>query len=111
MSSFDDTVLETIEIVVRNVFGGDAAEIIFQYLSESGAEGPYDRLRIVSEILHKTVDSGAVIIEDLILDTLYSKYRQELAWNKDYTFTDYITELRKKLKERKLNETPLLVNS
>ena len=36
MQKFDDVLIGTIDEVVRNVFKDDIAEVIFQYLKESG---------------------------------------------------------------------------
>jgi hypothetical protein len=55
--------------------------------------------------LPKVLGSGSIIIEDLILETLYSKYNLDIVWKKDYRFADYLTNLRKQTtKEPSANE-------
>jgi len=52
------------------------------------------KVEVFSEALGKTLGSGAVIIEDLILESLHSRLRLELRWKKGYGFSDYIKDLR-----------------
>lgn len=101
MPSFNDTVMETIEEVMREVLKDDKAEIIIQYLDESSSKMLDERIEIFADALPKILNVGHVIIEDLILETLYSKYELDLVWKSDYKFTDYIMELRKQIKREK----------
>jgi hypothetical protein len=96
MLIFKDTVRQTIEEIIRNVFEDDeTAETIFQYLNKIGTNTPDSDARIITDALPKIFGSGSVIIEDLILETLYAKYNLDLVWKKDYTFADYVLELKK----------------
>ena len=100
MLSFDDTVMEIIEEIIRNVFENDeTAEVILQYLNKNDSKTLDERLQIFADALPKILDEGYVIIEDLILETLYSKYGLNSAFEKD-KFTDYIVELRKQKEEK-----------
>ena len=58
-----------------------------------------EKLRILEGVLPKILEEGYVIIEDLILETLYSKYGLNSVFEKD-KFTDYIIELRKQKEEK-----------
>ena len=95
MPSFDDTVVETIEEIIRNVFeDNETAELILHCLN-SNTDKPLDeRLQIFTAALPKILGLGYVIIEDLILETLYSKYGLTSVFKKD-NFASYIKELSK----------------
>jgi len=89
--------METINEVIRNVFEGETAEIILQCLKEKENDPKKieERVQTFTDALPKILGVGAIIIEDLILETLYSKYGLELVRKKDYTFTYYVNELMK----------------
>ena len=98
MQRFNDVLVETIDEIIRNVFEDEIAKIIFRYLKTGS---PLDKkVQIFSDVLPKILGEGHIIIEDLILETLYSKYKLELKWKKDYSFTDYIMDLSKQVKKR-----------
>lgn len=94
MRGFDDVLTKTINEVIRNVFEDETAKIIFEYLNESNSKNLDEKVRVFTNALPKILGVGSVIIEDLILETLYSKYGSELKWRKGYRFADYIIELR-----------------
>ena len=91
--SFDDIVTKTIIDVIRNVFKDDTAEVILEYFKDHNSKKLDERLRIFTDDLPKILGTGSVIIEDLILETLYSKFESELKWKKDYRFEKYVIEL------------------
>lgn len=100
MLIFKDTVRQTIEEIIRNVFEDDeTAETIFQYLNKISTNAPDNDAQIFTDALPKIFGSGSIIIEDLILETLYSKYELDIVWKKDYTFADYVMELKKQTNE------------
>jgi hypothetical protein len=96
MLSFEDTVKQTIREIIQNVFEDDeVVESIFHYFYKASSNGIDENAQIVTDALPKILGSGAVIIEDLIIETLYSKYNLDIVWKKDYRFADYLIELRK----------------
>jgi len=100
MLRFEDTVKQTIQEIIRNVFEDvETAETIFQYLTKISTNTPDNDAQIITNALPKIFGSGAIIIEDLILETLYSKYDVDIVWKKDYTFADYVMELKKRTSE------------
>ena len=101
MPTFDDVVIQTIDEVVRNVFEDETAETIFRYSREKGSEKVVDTIRALADSLPKILGTGSVIVEDLILETLYSKLGCQLQWKKDYRFPDYIAELKSRTRRRK----------
>ena len=94
MSTIDDVVIQTIYEIVRNIFEDDTAKTIFQYSRETGPESTNERVKAFADSLPKILGAGSVIIEDLVLETLYSKFGLELEWRKNYRFTDYVVELK-----------------
>jgi len=98
---FDDVFMETIKEVIDNIFDGETSEIIFGYLKESGSRHPDETAQVFANVLPKILGVGHVIIEDLIIETLYSKYGRKLQWKKGYGFKDYILELMNQTEERK----------
>ncbi len=96
MLSFEDTVKQTIKEIIRNVFEDDeVVESLFQYFHKTSSNMMDENTQILTDALPKILGSGSVIIEDLILETLYSKYNLDIVWKKDYGFADYLIELRK----------------
>ena len=96
MLSFEDTVKQTIKEIIGNVFEDDeVVESIFQYFNKTRSNAMDENAQILTDTLPKILGSGSIIIEDLILETLYSKYNLDIVWKKDYHFADYLTDLRK----------------
>lgn len=94
MPNFEDTVNETITEILRNVFEDDAlVDALFPYFTVTTLKALADTNPIASDPLPKILGSGAVILEDLILEALYAKYHLDLVRKKDYRFADYLREL------------------
>jgi len=96
----DDLLLETIGDVLRQVFGENSAKIILRNMKKSHSlkwEEIPKRAQVFSDALRNLLGSGGVIIEDLVLETLYSKLELKFEWKKGYGFSDYIRELRKSI--------------
>jgi hypothetical protein len=95
MPSFEDTVKQTIKEILRNVFeDDDVVESLFPYFAAVQPSGLNDPAPISPDPLPKILGSGAIILEDLILEALYAKYNLDLVWKKDHRFVDYLQELR-----------------
>jgi hypothetical protein len=96
MLSFEDTVKQTIKETIRNVFEDDeVVDLLFQYFHKASSKAIDEKIQILTDSLPKILGSGSIIIEDLILETLYSKYNLDFVWKKNYRFADYFIELRK----------------
>jgi len=92
MRRLENLILDTINEVIRNIFDDEVAGMLLKYVSENSSGDIDERLRRFEESLPKILGSGAVIIEDLILETLYSKLGIQLD-HKRKSFTDCITRL------------------
>ena len=99
MQRFDDALRDTIEKVIKNVFETETADIILKYIKERKSKNlEVKDIELFSEALPKILGKGYVIIEDLILEDLYSIYGLERGWKKDYDFIDYVNELRRSIR-------------
>ena len=94
MRRFNDILVETIDEVLRDTLEDEKAEIILKYFKGTSSKKVDEKLQFSADALPKILAAGSVIIEDLILETLYSKFQLELKRKKDYTFAEYIMELR-----------------
>lgn len=90
-------ICEVAEEVMLNIFGRKALDNILRAMRErylldldEMPERPY----VFSEALHRIIGVGSIIIEDLIIENLYIKLGLEFRWKKNYTFSDYINEIK-----------------
>jgi len=99
---FDYLLLKTINEVLVSIFGTDGARNIWLFLKEKCNlefdEVP-ERIGDFERGLSELVDINSMIIEDLIIDTLYSKFDVKKKRKPNYKFTDYVTELRVKCED------------
>ncbi|RJS84791.1 hypothetical protein CW706_03115 [Candidatus Bathyarchaeota archaeon] len=93
MPKLEKLILETVNEVIRNVFDDEIADMLLSYLDEHNNLSIDERLRLFDEILPKILGSGAVIIEDLILETLNSKIGIRLK-GREKDFVELINDLR-----------------
>ena len=96
MRRFNDILIETIDEVARNALGDEKAEIILKYFKDASSKNLDDILKIFAYALPKILGVGSVIIEDLILETLYSKFELEFKRKKGCTFAEHIMMLGKR---------------
>jgi len=82
---------------LKQVFGEEPAKIILQHAKKSAKweENP-KRVEAFAEALREILGSGSVLIENLILKSLYSKLELKFEEKKGYGFSDYVKELREK---------------
>ena len=105
MLSFEDTVKQTIKETIKNVFEDEeVVESLFQYFHKASSNA-IDEIQVLTDSLTKILGPGSIIIEDLILETLYSKYNLDFEWKKEYRFADYFIELKKQTTRRTVQKT------
>ncbi|MFQ6095521.1 MAG: hypothetical protein ACE5NN_05210 [Candidatus Bathyarchaeia archaeon] len=96
MRGFDDLFLETIEDILKWVLGEAPAKIVLQRMKKVGSLKS-KRVEVLEDALQKILGQGAgLIIEDLILRSLYSRLELKFERIQGYTFSDYVKELRRK---------------
>jgi len=94
MPELEAVFLDTVDEVIKNVFDDETAKIILGYLKKNSSRNMDDRVRMFAESLPKLLGVGSVIIEDLILETLYSKMGLESEPRKGCGFWESVAELR-----------------
>jgi len=92
---FDDILVKTIEEVLENIFNKNTAFTLLQYIDENDKGKIDTQIQCFSDSLHKILGNGATIVEDLILENLFSQFNMELKNRKDYEFSDQVRFLRK----------------
>jgi hypothetical protein len=95
--SFENLLRETMDDVLKQVFGEEPAKIIVQHVErESGSLKCEKNAKKVEDALQEILGSGSVTVESLILKSLYSKLESKFEEKEDYGFSDHLLELRKK---------------
>ncbi|RJS91060.1 hypothetical protein CW705_04460 [Candidatus Bathyarchaeota archaeon] len=92
MLQLENLIFDAINEVIRNIFDDEVAEMLLGFLKENSSMSFEEKLRFFEESLPKILGSGAVIIEDLILETLYSKLGIKFE-QKRKSFTEYVLDL------------------
>jgi len=93
-------ILKTIEEVLINIFGKKTFnKILFIMKSNYALEWKEipKRSKDFSVALHQILGTGSIIVEDLIIESLYNNLGMELPQRKDASFSDYIDHLTKSL--------------
>ena len=92
----DDLILKTIQDILTEVFGEKSFRKMRQTMKQSYSLEWYEvplKSDVFSSALRRILGSGSVIIEDLIIENLYSNLGLELRWKKGFSFPDYIAQL------------------
>ena len=92
----DEIILKTIQGVMLEIFGEKSLRKIRHVMKENYSLEWHDipeKSEAFSSALKEILGRGAVIIEDLIVENLYNNFGKELLWRKDFSFTDYISNL------------------
>ncbi|MEM2431655.1 MAG: hypothetical protein QXX94_06855 [Candidatus Bathyarchaeia archaeon] len=88
---------EVAEEVMLNIFSRKALDNILRAMREKyflDLDEMPKHPSIFSEALRRIIGVGSIIIEDLIIENLYIKLGLEFQWKKNYTFSDYINEIK-----------------
>ncbi len=94
--NLDAKVLDTIKAVLIQIFEDESMEATFRVLKERYGLEVKDipkRPQVFSQALLSLFGKGAAIIEDLILEKLYSDFQVDLKWKESYKFSNYIDDL------------------
>jgi hypothetical protein len=93
----DDLILEIVENVLTEIFGVTSTRKMLQTMKKryhlEVQEIPQEP-GIFSHALQNILGKNHTVIEDLILENLCLKLELKLKVKKDYTFSDYIMDLR-----------------
>lgn len=94
--TFDKKVRDTIKTVLIEIFEENSAETTYRILSETYGLEEKDiskRPHVFSQALVSLFGKGAGIIEDLILEKLYTSFKMDLKWKENYKFSNYLEDL------------------
>jgi hypothetical protein len=101
---FDKSFRETVDEVLKQIFGQSAALIIYSHLEKNNSltqEEIPEKLENFVRGLENFLSSGALVIEGIILKQLYSSYGLEFkGMEEGYSFIDYITKLKQMTDEK-----------
>lgn len=93
----DDLILEIVESVLTEIFGVASTRLMLQTIEKryhlEVQEIPQEP-RVFSHALRSILGKNHQVIEDLILENLCLKLELKLKVKKDYTFSDYIMDIR-----------------
>jgi len=97
----DDLILKVIKEVLIDVFGEKAFRVMINFFEKSYRakwEEIPKRTYLFEDFLHKVLGEGSTILEELILQNIYSTLRMSFKRKKGYTFSRYIEDLRMRWK-------------
>ena len=96
--SLDALLLSVVDETMKQVFAEVGTKVIYDFLGNNShlkREEIAEKPEVFSAGLERLMSSGAPVIENLILKSLYSKLGLEFEEKEGYEFSDYIKELRK----------------
>ena len=101
--TLDGLLLKATDEMLRQVFKENGTKVIYAFLGNNShlkREELAEKPEVFSAGLKRLLSSGAPVIEDLILKSLYSKLESQFEEREGYEFADYVEELRKRLKDQ-----------
>jgi hypothetical protein len=97
MQAFEENLSKITFEVFDSIFGAELSSTILKNIKDFSVNGI---IEFFTETLPRILDSaGSMIIEDLVLETLYMKSGIELERKKSNTFRDYVITLEHKLEK------------
>ncbi|MDH5375249.1 MAG: hypothetical protein OEW95_05480 [Candidatus Bathyarchaeota archaeon] len=94
-----DLLLSAVHETMRQVFRGEGAEVINNFIGNKchlEQEEIVEKPEVFSAGLERLLGSGASVVENLILKSLYRKLELKFEKKKGLKFSDYINELKKR---------------
>jgi hypothetical protein len=88
----------TVEEVMLNIFGKRTLERILRIMREKYSlkiDEVSEKPQVFSEALRRIIGGNSIIVEDLIVESLYIKIGLKSRWKKNYRFPDYMMEIKK----------------
>jgi len=98
---FRESLMTTIDMRLKQVFGKTATMIIYNYLQTALSlqqEEIPEKLQVFTDGLNNFLSSGAMVVERVILESVYCKFGHEFQTKEGYRLPDYIDELKAELK-------------
>jgi len=110
LTRFDEILMEVIKDVLEKVLGETAAGfitefVIFKVLKKNETYITFgEDAKTFSDALKNILGSGCAPIEKLIIEQLFLRFGLEFKEKRNYTFSDYIKELKTRLELKRLLE-------
>jgi len=102
-TEFDKAIRKTVDDALSQIFGHGAALIIYNHLEKNDSLTPKEipkKLDVFANSLEDFLDSGALVVERIIIKHLYLIYGFEFKeTQKDCSFVDYIIQLKNVVNE------------
>ena len=92
-ADLDDLLVSAVDETLKQVFREAGAKVVYNYLknnSDLKLEEIAEKPQVFLASLRRLLGSGASVIENLILQNLYSKLDLKFEEEKGYEFSDYI---------------------
>ncbi len=99
---FEKSVLRAIDLQLKEVFGETATMIIYNYLQTALSLQQEDipaKLEIFTDGLNKFLSSGALVVERIILESLYYEHGRAFEVKEGYRLPDYVSELKEEIQK------------
>ena len=99
-SEFDKSLVNIVDRELKKIFGEMATLIIYGYLDSNLSlkqEDIPEKIELFANGLDSFLNSGARVIEQMILRSLYSSFRVDYKPIEGYGFVDYVNELKNRL--------------
>lgn len=96
---WNDFFVEGVDETLKQIFRDDGTKVIYDFLesdSKLTLKELSDKPEIFSTVLKKLMVSAAQVIEQAILQNLYSKLGIEFEEKQGYKFSDHVQDLRSK---------------
>jgi len=93
---YDGFVVKTIKVVLKEVLGEKAFRKMIRVMRENYSlelDDLPEKTEAFSWVLREILGEGSTIIEDLIVENLYTSLGLVLTWKRDFSLSDYIAEL------------------
>jgi hypothetical protein len=100
-NSFEQTVNQTVNDTLNEIFTETATRVIYQHLEMNYQVKPdnvAENIDTFKQGLEKFLSTGALAIEGIIIKRLYRRFKLKYENKKDWTFTDYIKDLKQQAK-------------
>jgi len=94
---FEKLLIKSVDDSLKDTFGEVATEIIYKHLEKKHSLKQEDipkKLEVFIEGLEKFFNSGATVVEELVLEKLCSNLGLEYPDKEHYSFVNYITKLK-----------------
>ncbi len=99
-NTFEKNVNQTVTETLNEIFTPTATRIIFNHLEmhhQIKPDNVAQNIDTFKEGLEKFLSTGALAVEGVIVKRLYSQFKIKYENRKDWTFTDYLKDLKQQV--------------